>query len=254
LLKLIKREYRNYSRLDTFLFLMVAIMVLLNLFDKNEFKVSLSSLSFAVAYFSLLLIVLFYEKKLYDDKIHSIILLKKQLEIIGVWTSYQKGGYHKWDQDDVQTECSGEWGNPFSNIYNPEASALSQIITLPGTCELGDQVIENLVALNQEITSFNNSLDEIRNFKYSRDCYKNIMLHLKNGAKKSEKIKNLLIRSKISLDLEPEEEAFKTKLVEFYSVLHFNIIGDDNTQRLFYWHKKTYDSVVEKEKWIKGEI
>ncbi len=250
----VKSIYRNYFLSVTFSFLLIIIIILLNQFNKNEFKISISSLSFAAAYISLLIFVLFYERKLYDDKVHSIVLLKKQLEIIGVWTSYQKGGYHKWDQEEMQAECFDDWGNPFSNIFNSETNAFSQVIILSGTYKLGEQILENLVALNQEITSFNNSLDEIRNFKYSRDCYNNIILHLKIGAKKHKTIKELLIRSKISLELEPEEEAFKTKLGEFYSALHFNLIGDDSTQRMFYWHKKAYESVIEKEKWVKGEV
>jgi hypothetical protein len=254
-MKILRLIFRNYSATSFLTIIAVLGFILLFLFDRNEIKFTLGAISVLIAYSSFLFLVRLNEKKLFEEKIQAITLLKKQLEIIGSWTSYNKGGYHKWNQNEAQIKHSDTWGNPFHNIFNPESNALAQIIIMPGTYKLGKQIIENLVGLNQEITSFNNSLNEIRNFKYSRDPYKNIILHLKIGAKKSKIFKKLLVRSKINPEINGgEEEAFKTKLVEFYSLLHYDHIGDKFNKRLYYWHKKSYKSLLKRERWIRGEI
>jgi hypothetical protein len=254
-MKFVKFLVRNFKLSLIILFILILATTLLFVYSKHEFKISLSTLSFSVVSLSFLFVIISYDIKALSEKNRSIILLKKQLEIIGEWTSYREGGYHKWDQEKTQVEAADSWGNPFHNIFNSETSALSQVIVLPGTYKLSDEIIENLVMLNQEITSFNNYIADIRSFKYSRDSYKNIILHLKIGSKKYKSIKNLLKRSKINSEIDGgEEDAFRTKLIELYSGLHFDLIGDEFTKRLFYRHKKTYESVIEKEKWIQGKI
>lgn len=253
--RILKYIIRNYSLSITLLLLGVVAVVLIILFNPGEWKVSLVSLSLVVGYLSLLFVVISYQYKEFNDKLHASILIKKQLEVIGIWTSYSKGGHHEWNRAKTETDCSDTWGNPFHYVFKPESKTLNQVVIMSGTFRLGEEIIEAITNLNQEINSFHNSLEEIRKFKYSREPYKNIILYLKIKAKKSKVFIKTLSKLKERIDIGPgEEEVFYTRLVEFYSGLHFDLIGDGFTQRLFLKHKVAYEAILEKEKWLKGEI
>jgi len=175
------------------------------------------------------------------EKLRLVRAIKYQLEVIGTWSSFNKGGYHKWDRSDwIQKEFSDR-ANPFHIIFELESSFLQNINLLPAIKDLDEEVIEAISYLNQEIISFNTALEEIRLFKYSRPADKNIILHLKlNGIIKDE--------------LTKEENNFCKKLVEFYALLHFDIISDENYQRLHYWHKKLKSKLDSLEKDLEKQL
>ncbi|MCD6194728.1 hypothetical protein J7K05_00775 [bacterium] len=195
-----------------------------------------------------------YEKKTFEEKMQAINLLKKQLEILGSWTKYEEGGYHRYDMARTADSKLREWGNPFYNIFNPDVhTVLGQTLLLPGTAKLGPKINEYLARLNQEIRSFNNTLEEIRRFKFSSDAYKNIVLHLKLNVPEHVEARQWLKKLKKPQELKPKEKIFAKKLTEMYAHLHFYHISDELDKRLFYWHKKTYEAVLKKEKWLLGQ-
>jgi len=182
------------------------------------FAVFVGIASLALSFFS-------NNKKNKNDKKQLINSIDKQLDVISYWTSEKKGGYseekkEKWIKDNFIKR-----GNPFYSVNEIEVHPLNTINLLPGYIHLDSKIRKAIVMLNQEITTFNWLLEDIRAFKYSRDANDNVLL---NKKLRENNVKNLT----------KEEKAFMEKLVRMYAVLHFDIIGDSNEERLHYWHSE----------------
>jgi hypothetical protein len=158
---------------------------------------------------------------------HLLLLLRSQLSVIGFWAGAEKGGYRLDQLDDLIKENEKSWGNPFSQVFLLENINLPSVTLFPELLDLNESLAERLVGLNREVETFNNVLEEISKFKWSRSSDKNIILHLRLNNK----------------NIEPEdvdeEEFFKRKLVESYALLHVTHIGDklrEDNRRLHYKH------------------
>lgn len=164
------------------------------------------------------------QKKL-TETIRAVRSVKYQLDVIGKWTGFAGGGYKKKDQKAWIKSQSSIVGNPFHLIYKIEYSSLKDLSVLPAIEFFSDEINEAIAWVKQWVTSFNVMNEDIKKFSYSRNPMKNIILHLK---------KNGAIKIKPTL----EEQQFMTKLLEMYTLLHFEVIGDETTKTLHYWHKR----------------
>lgn len=170
-----------------------------------------------------------------SDLIRILKILKVNVSIIGSWTSLEKGGYHKVDLKNAIKDKFKAWGNPFTQVF-PIGESINQIPLLPEFEKLSDDLNETIASLNQEITSFNSYLEDIRQFKYS-DPKTAIDIHLKiNGVIKEE--------------LTDYEMNYAKKLTEMYIILHFEMIADEKEKRLFFWCKKLHNILPTEEKKI----
>lgn len=175
------------------------------------------------------------KNKIAEEKMRVIKTAKYQLATIGRWTGFEGGGYREkdleaWKQREFITRA-----NPFHAIYKINDSFLRNLSSLPGTHIFNNKVNEAIAWLLQWITSFNSYLQEIIEFKFSRDTQKNIILGKKLNSGDISK-------------LDQEELDFANKLVNMYATLHFEIISDENNQRLHYWHKKIINLLNDEEK------
>jgi hypothetical protein len=176
------------------------------------------------------------EKK---DKLKEILRaissVKYQLKVIGDWCNSQKGGYHEKDISDWIKKERNIRGNPFHNIFMIEYSSIKDLTVLPAIEYFNEEISESVARVNQWITSFNSTLNDIKQFSLTRDSDKNIILHLK-------------LNKVLTVKITPEEDRFISKLVEMYAILHFQIIGDQTTETLYFWYKKLVSLLRELEK------
>lgn len=176
------------------------------------------------------------------EKLRVINSVKHQLEVIGHWTGFENGGYHERDRADWMQKEFKIRGNPFHFIFDVQAASLNNINILPAIATLPGEVNEAIAWTNQWITSFSTLLKDIKRFAYSRDPHKNIVLHLK--------LNNALENN----ELTEEEELFAKKLVEMYTILHFQVIGDEEKRALHFWHKRLKCLLEKVEDEIKKDI
>ena len=158
-----------------------------------------------------------------EQKIHIIDAIKSQLQVIGSWTSFEGGGYKQSERANWVKDNRKARSNPFHLVYEINASYIQNINLLPGIIELGDKINGAIASLNQEITSFNCTLNDIRSFKFSQQPIFNITLERKLRDDRT---------------LTGEEEQFSETLVALHENLHFNAIGDESSDRLHSWHRK----------------
>lgn len=164
-------------------------------------------------------------RKHLKETLRAIRSVKYQLEVIGNWTGFSNGGYHMKDRLSWIAKERNIRGNPFHSIFEVEYSSLKDLNILPAIEYFSDEINEAIAWMKQWIASFNATIRDIKKFAYSRNAENNVTLHLKL---------NKAIKSKLTID----EKTFVSKLLEMYTSLHFDIIGDETTGKLHFWHKK----------------
>jgi hypothetical protein len=179
------------------------------------------------------------KKRSLKETLRAIKSIKFQLDTFGEWTNFINGGYSKKDLASWQASQYSFRGNPFNLIYKIEFSYLKTINSLPAVEYFDDEINEALAWTSQWVESFNTMLDDTKEFAYSRDADKNVLLNQK-----------LANNSKLT----KEEVAFMDLLVDRYTKLHFETIGDNTTKHLHYWHKKLRDLLDDLEKKTQKKI
>lgn len=118
-------------------------------------------------------------------------------------------------------------------MYELEYSYLRHVTTLPGIETFGEPVNQALAWLVQWCSNFNSFVSEIQHFKYSRSIEKNTLLSYKLSASKTDQ--------EFQDMLNDEEKYFSDTLFNMYVTLHFEIISDQDKQKLHFWHKKVLE-------------
>ena len=165
------------------------------------------------------------KKKKLTETIRAVRSVKHQLDVIGKWTGFSGGGYKQKDQASWIKSQANIVGNPFHSVFNIEYSSIINLGVLPAMEYFSNDINEAIAFVEQWVTSFNSNLEGIKRFSYSRTADSNIILHLK-------------LNKAIKVGLTTEEKRFVSKLVEMYTILHFQIIGDETTKTLHFWHKR----------------
>lgn len=184
----------------------------------------ISNIFTIAAFLGVILALIDYKNRAYEAKKQALLALRYQLEVIGVWSDYNGTGYHKSEQSETIKKNITNWGNPFSEVFKTDATAIQTITSNPGYIKLPEAILKDISELNQEIQTFNNHVEGINLFRLTGNQDLKIKIHLKlNGQLKGA--------------LTDEEDRFSRKLTELYAGLHFDFIGDDVNQRLHYKHK-----------------
>jgi hypothetical protein len=176
-----------------------------------------------------------------NETLRAIRSVKYQLSVIGRWTNFENGGYSVKDQTEWVKKEIKIRGNPFHAIFKIEYSSLKDLNALPAIAYFTDDINEAIAWVKQWVASFNCFLQDIKDFSYSRNADKNIILHLK-------------LNNAVKVKTDTEEERFMAKLLEMYAILHFEIIGDEKNKKLHYWHKRLRDLLDKLEKSTEQKI
>lgn len=192
--------------------------------ESKQWLSIISDIFTIVAFLGVILAFADYRRRDYDAKKQTLVALKSQLEVVGTWSSYEGTGYHKWEQNETINKNLANWGNPFSEVFITDSSAIQTIWLTPGIVKLPERILEKISPLNQEILTFNNQINEINLFRLTGDQDLKIRIHLK-------------LNRQLTEPLSEEENRFSRKLLELYAGLHFDFIGDEFNQRLHYKHK-----------------
>ena len=156
--------------------------------------------------------------------------------MIGEWTNYSGNGYPTSEKEVIVRNQRLIWSSPLHVVFYTEATALQNIWSFPGITQLPNEIIEKIAPLNQEITNFKSYLDKISSFSSSVDSTTAINIENKLWKRRDSLNKEVVFSEK--------EIEICDKLLDMYKLLHFQIIGDLNTNRLHRKHKALLNLVI----------
>jgi len=147
------------------------------------------------------------------EQLRAINSIKYQLEVIGKWTNFDRGGYSQGNASNYLSD----WSNLNKIVFEIEGCAIENILSLPAIENFDEEILKSIAFLNQNIKNFNTVLSEIRITRNS------LLIELKKykGIEKDEKI------------LE-----FQGDIYVLYRTLHIDVISNSEGRGLHYWHQK----------------
>ncbi len=226
--KIFIKKIKIWIILITIIFVVIFYLIVLNwnIFINYQQNISLIADIFtSLAFLGVILAYVDYKQKQHFFKKQVLLALKSQLEVIGIWSGYGGNGYNALEKEGVINGQKIAWSNPFHLIFSTESTALQNILSLPGITSLDNEIVEKISPLNQEIENFNSYLNQINTFV--RSIPYDVAISIDYKLKKyTDPFSDITL-------LTDSEKGLCKKILDMYIVLHFQIIGDDSTGRLY---------------------
>lgn len=169
------------------------------------------------------------EKNKLKEQLRAVRSIKYQLNIIGEWTNYNFGGYLK----ETRSLHKNDWSSLGKIVFEIEGCSIGNISSLPAIENLDNEILESIAQVNQGIRSFNTMILEIRSYRNM------IFIEL----------------SKLEgNELEKQTLKFQESIYTMYKILHEEIISDDRSEGLYFWHKKLKEQIETLEKDLDSKL
>ncbi len=223
----------------------------LNLNDKLNLVGDISALTFAifVGWIAFLQFVDFRANKKETElkaKKQAIFTIREQLANVGWWTNLHlnTGGYKPQDRDNWKSSEFRTRISILHTIHPFEYSFIKNASLLSGYTDLGEDGQYNnpipglLAGYLQWCETFNDYLRDIKNYILSQNINPETYLKISSP---NISLEDLMIY--LNKDENKEEKMFFLLLMEKYTSLHFDVIGCDETQHLYHYHKRLLEEI-----------
>lgn len=172
--KKIKLNISVFTLLCIVLFIVVIILFVIFRTELSVNKDSseiISNIFTIAAFLGVILALIDYKNRAYESKKQALLALKYQLVVIGTWSNYEGTGYHKSDQIETIKNNITNWGNPFSEVFKTNFTALQALWLIPGYIKLSETILEKiaefLTSLDNKVDLINKELEQAKLFKKS---------------------------------------------------------------------------------------